>query len=293
MFGSSHRLFRPPAEADSLILRIVDGCPHNQCTFCGMYKSVRYRVHRPEEIAGELCKAQVNCPGATRIFLADGDVMLLPFAALRDLLTELNRLFSALVRVGVYANGSSITAKSREELCELRKLKLHTLYMGLESGDEALLRAVRKEETAEQMIAAGRLAQECGLRMSVMVLLGLGGHEGSAAHAVATAAALNRLQPRLLSALRVIPLPGTVLHAERAAGRFRELTEYETVCELRNLLARLELAGTVFRANHASNIVPLEGRFPRDQARLLQELDVLLASETLDRESPGPEPWAL
>ena len=143
------------------------------------------------------------------------------------------------------------------------------------------------------MVEAGLAAQAAGLRMSVMILLGLGGVDRSREHAAGTAAALNQMQPRLLSALRVIPIEGTELCDEVAGGRFRQLTEWEVVRELRDLIAGLELTSTVFRANHSSNVVPLEARLPRDKAKLLAELDALLASGTLDRQLPGPMPMWL
>ena len=126
--------------------------------------------------------------------------------------------------------------------------------------------------------------------MSVMILTGLGGRERSATHVEHTARILNRMQPRLLSALRVIPVENTELFSDMEQGRFTPLTEEQAVCELRELIARLDLSGTVFRANHASNILPLEGRFPRDQPRLLDELDTLIRSDRLDTHSPGPVP---
>ena len=288
-----HRLFRPPAEGDSLILRVADGCPHNACAFCAMYKGVPYRVREPAEVRRDLEAARRDWPDAGRIFLADGDVMALPFTRLRDLLDDLNARFPRLARVGVYANGSSILAKSDAELRALRERKLHTLYLGLESGDETTLRRMHKGETAAGMTEAVRRAQSCGLRLSVMILTGVAGRDRSAAHAAATAAVLNRMQPRLLSALRCTPIPGTALHAAIAAGAFQPLTEHEAVAELRAILAGLELAGTVFRANHASNSVPLEGRLPKDRTALLAALDALLAADVLDRQTPGPTPWCL
>lgn len=281
-------LFRPPAEADSLILQVDRGCPHNRCTFCGMYRSMRYRRLPVGEVRTLVLRESRHYPNARRIFLADGDVMRRPFAELRDILLLLNESFPSLARVSLYANGSSIVAKTEEQLRNLRNLKLHTLYMGLESGDETILRRCRKGETAAQMVTAGVAAQEAGIRMSVMVLLGLGGADGSGEHAQCSADALNRMQPRLLSALRVIPVPGTELHDDITGGRFCQLTEWEVVRELREIIARLELRSTVFRANHSSNVVPLEGRLPRDKDRLLAELGHLLATGELDRESPGP-----
>ena len=273
-----------------MILQVEEGCPHNRCTFCGMYKGTGYRRCSLDEVRSLILREARNCPDAQRVFLADGDVMRRPFDELDSILTMLSEHLPRLARVSLYANGSSIAVKSEQELRTLRSLKLHTLYMGLESGDEDILKRCRKDETTAQMVDAGIKAQDCGLRMSVMVLLGLGGSERSGEHVEHTAEALNRMQPRLLSALRVIPLPGTELHDDVRDGRFHELTEWEVICELRELIARLDLTSTVFRANHSSNVVPIEGRFPRDREQLLAELDGLLGSGALDTKSPGPMP---
>jgi radical SAM superfamily enzyme YgiQ (UPF0313 family) len=183
-----------------------------------MYRSLAYRRLSMGEVRTLIQREARRQPGASRIFLADGDVMCRPFADLRDMLLTLGESFPKLARVGMYANGRSIAAKTADELCALRRLRLHTLYMGLESGDEAILKRVRKCDTAAQMVQAGLTAQATGLRMSVMILLGLGGQDGSAEHARQTAEALNRMQPRLLSALRVIPVAGTELGEEASGG---------------------------------------------------------------------------
>ena len=282
----TQRLFRPPAEADGLIFQVALGCPHNTCRFCGMYKGVPYRVRPQAEVLAEIEEAARRYPGERRVFLADGDVLALSFERLRLLLEALNRSFPQLARVNLYANGSSLLAKSDAELTALRDLKLNTLDVGLESGDEELLRRVDKGETAEGMCEAVRRAQAIGLKGSVMVLLGLGGRAGSARHADATAALLNRMQPRLLSALRVIEVPG----AEMYAG-YEAVSEREAAGELIRLLRGLHLEKTVFRANHTSNPVPLEGRLPRDRDALLREIDRLLPH--LDAHGPGRRPFAL
>ena len=300
MFGQSHTLFRPPAEADSLIIRVADSCPWNGCTFCGMYKGVPYKFHGLEKAEREFSrvarlhsqaagKAWGRQPDVRRIFLADGDVMHLDFQTLETMLGSLNEKFVNLSRVSLYANGNSILAKTDDELRRLKDLKLHTLYMGLESGDNETLRSVNKRESAEEMIEAGHRAQAAGLRMSVMVLIGLAGKGRSLEHARATANAVNRMQPRLLSALRLVTTPNTPLYK----SGFTMITEHTAVVELREMIQGLELEQTVFRADHSSNIVPLEARFPKDKERLLAQLDALLTSGRLDTESPGRLPWSL
>ena len=255
-----------------------------------MYRDVPYTRLSVKE-ARDLMATEARLYGnARRIFLADGDVMRRPFDELRQMLEALNVHYPDLVRVNLYANGSSIAAKTDEHLRDLRSLKLHTLYMGMESGDHEVLKACKKGETALQMVKAGMRAQAAGLRMSVMILLGLGGATLSQAHASNSAAALNEMQPRFLSTLRVIPVPGTELYDAVASGQFRQLSEYEVVEELHALVSALDLSGTVFRANHSSNVVPIEARFPKDKPRVLSDLEALLSSNTLDRNSPGPQP---
>ncbi len=289
MFGKTHTLFRPPGEADSLIIRVADGCPWNACTFCGMYKGVQYVFQGLENAEREISKAWKNGSDARRIFLADGDVMHLDFQTLEPMMGFINEKFKRLARIGVYANGTSILAKTNNELRRLKELKLNTLYMGLESGDAQTLKEVNKQETAEEMIEAGQRAQAAGLRMSVMVLIGLAGKERSLEHARKTADVLNQMQPRLLSALRLVTTPNTPLHK----NGFEMVTEFEAVTETREMIAHLELESTVFRADHSSNIIPLEARFPKDKNRLLHQLDALLASGQLDTQSPGRLPWSL
>lgn len=259
-------LFRPPAEAESLIFQVAYGCPHNRCRFCGMYKRVRYRLRPGEEVLAEIADAGRRYPGPARVFLADGDCMALPFDRLKRYLEALNRAFPALARVGSYANGSSIQNRTDGELAEL----------------------FGKTEQVEGMIEAVQRAQAAGLRLSVMVLIGLGGRALRQSHIEQTAAALNRMQPRLLSALRFIPIPGLPF-----PPGFEPVTEQEAVEELHELIGLLKLERTVFRANHTSNPVPLSGRLPQDRERLCRELEYELASGTLDRNGPGILPFEL
>lgn len=287
---SNNSMFRPPAEADSLILQVDRGCPYNRCTFCGMYRGMRYQRLSREDVAALIAAEARYSDGVRRIFLADGDVMRRPYGDLAFMLAELARAFPALARVNVYATGSAIADKTPEQLRALRAGKLHTLYMGLESGDDEILRRVRKGESAGVMTEAVCRAQEAGLRASVMVLLGLGGRERTREHADGTAAVLNEMQPRLLSALRVVPVPDTELFEDVEAGRFQQLSEREVIVELRRLVGRLELSNTVFRANHSSNVIPIEARLPRDKDRLLCELDDLLEGGGLDSVTPGRQP---
>lgn len=293
MTASRHTMFRPPAESDSVLIRVADGCPHNSCAFCAMYRSVPYREHDAQTLTRAIAAAAAARPDARRVFLADGDVLALPPKTLAHILDHLRAAFPRLSRVNSYASGQSLAARNDEELAALRESGMHTLYMGLESGSEEVLRLMAKGGTVRSMIEGCRRAQEVGLTMSVMALIGIGGQDLSTLHVERTVAALNAMQPRLLSCLRLVPVPGTPLQRWIASGRFRQLTEEEAVRELRGILSGLELRHTVFRADHSSNILALSGRLPRDKGRLLSELDELLECGVLDQSTPGPMPAAL
>ena len=281
-------LFRPPAEAGSIIVQAARGCPYNRCLFCGMYKFVRYREQELSEIKSQIEEAAAECPDAMRAFIADSDAMALPAEKLAETLRLLKAAFPKMARVSVYARGNSILAKSENELSLLKSLGLSILYMGLESGDEELLRLVNKGERAEQMIEAAKKAQASGLKMSVTAILGLGGRERSAEHVTATTLALNKMKPELLSFLKLVCFKELPMHKG-----FTEQTEHGSIAELRQIVAGLDLNGTVLRANHASLPYPLGGRLPKDRDKLTLQLDRLLNSYMLDRCGPGPAPLEL
>ena len=293
MPDSGHTMFRPPAEAHSVLIRVADGCPHNSCAFCAMYRGVTYREHPLPDIGRSIAQAAKAQPDARRVFLADGDVLAMPQASLTAILEKLRAGFPRLSRVNCYASGRAMQARSEAELADLSRAGLHTLYLGLESGSDEVLRRMGKAGTAADMVDGCRRARRAGLTVSVMVLVGVGGRELSGQHASQTAQALNAMQPDLLSFLRLVPVPDTPLWRRIAQGRFSQLTEEEAVGETRQILAGLELRRTVFRADHGSNILPQAGRLPRDRDALLAELDELLQSGVLDRSGPGPMPVLL
>ncbi len=289
----AHTMFRPPAEAGSALIRVADGCPHNSCAFCAMYRGVPYRVHDEATINRRVALAAAQHPDARRIFLADGDVLALPTQMLEMILARARAAFPRLSRVNCYASGQALAGKSDADLARLRKNGLHTLYLGLESGSGEVLRRMAKGGTVSEMIDGCIRARNAGLSVSVMVLIGIGGQELSALHARQTSEALNAMQPALLSCLRLVPIEGTALARSIADGRFKQLTEEQSVRELRDILLGLNLVKTVFRADHSSNILPLSGRLPRDKDRLLEELDELLECGALDKNTPGAMPVLL
>jgi len=269
---------RPPAEAGSIILQATTGCPHGRCAFCAAYRGVGFRVRSAAEFSAHAERvASVEGRSGSRVFLADGDTMRLPADRLFEVIACAKRVFPAAHRFGIYAGARGILAKSGDELARLKAAGLNTLYLGLESGSDDVLRDMNKDATADDMCEAVITAQNAGLRVSVMVLLGLGGTACSSGHAKATAAALNRMQPRLLSVLTLMPVPGTPLWKRVSEGSFTLPDAFGMLRELRELVADLELKRTVFTANHASSYLPLEGALPRDRDRLLAQLDAGLA----------------
>ena len=285
MLNYREPLFRPPAEANSLIFQVSYGCPHNSCCFCGMYKGVCYEKRDISRIAEDIKLASRLYPATKRIFLGDGDAFYFSYTELLEILKLLNYYFPKLNRVGSYANGSSIAEKSFDELVMLRKYKLTTLYIGLESGWQKLLDLVNKQQNIIETVNAVQQAQRAGIRCSIMILLGLGGRKYSSEHALKTAEVLNLMQPKLLSALRFIEIPKLTMYED-----YEGLSQYEAVRELIKIIENLNLAKTVFRANHSSNPIPLGGRFPADKQKLLQELYKLCESDLLDRFSAGDIP---
>lgn len=262
-------VFRPPSEAESLIFQVTVGCSHNACTFCAMYRNKRFAVRPLDEVLEEVREAGRRWPEVKRVFLGDGDALAAPAEFLLSVLRELKAAFGGLRRVTAYASPQNLLEKTAEELASLRENGLSMFYLGLESGDDVVLKAVNKGVTSDEAVEAVLKGHAAGMRSSIMVLLGLGGKEGSEAHARNSAAALNRMQPHHLSCLTWMPVPQAPLHRLLERGNFHLPADAEILQELRWLLEELKLEDTVFRANHASNPLPLAGRMNRDRDNLL------------------------
>ena len=280
-------VIRPPSEADSFILQVTLGCSHNRCTFCPAYLGKKFRVRELDEVFEDIEDAGRLMGDLRRVFLADGDALILPTEDLRTILERLAGAFPSLNRVGIYANAQNVSEKTDEELRTLADHKLGIAYLGLESGDDRVLERVQKGATADEMAEAVCRLQAAGIKASVIVLLGLAGKVGSADHARATAQIVNRMNPRYLSFLTVMVVPGTTLHRQMERGEFKPLGPRELLVELQQMIEPLELKGTIVRSNHASNYVPIGGRLPKDKDELLRQIDEALRGEV----SLRPE-WA-
>jgi radical SAM superfamily enzyme YgiQ (UPF0313 family) len=269
-------VYRPPSEAGSLILQATIGCSHNGCVFCYMYKEKVFRAKPWGGLKSEIESAARRWPDTRRIFLADGDAFVLGTERLERILDHLGDSFPQLQRVTAYATPQNLLMKSVSEMERLRGKGLSILYYGVESGDPELLEAVGKGATPDEMAEGCGKAREAGIKLSVTVILGLGGRDGSLRHARATAGLLNRIQPRYLSALTLMLGPFGEEYVRCMGPRFSFNGPLDDVRELGELVSCLETERCIFRSNHASNYLALAGTLMKDRKRLLEEIDMAL-----------------
>jgi len=269
-------VIRPPSEANSFLSQVTTGCSANTCTFCGAYKDKPFKIKIFQEVVADIEEEKRFNPDTRKVFLLDGNALVLQNEKLIPILQKLNESFPKLTRISAYANGDDITRRSNSELQALSNLKLKLIYMGLESGSQTILDRCHKKPTVEQMIQAIRSADSVGIKSSVMVILGLGGKALSSLHVKETITALNKMQPRFLSFLSLMLLPNTDLYLQARQGHFHELPARELLQEAHDIVSGLELTQTVFRSNHASNYLSLAGRLPHDKAMLLSQIQAAL-----------------
>lgn len=279
-------LYRPPSEANSLILQATIGCSFNECAFCGMYRDKRFRVRPLEELKAEIAWAREHAGEVRKVFLADGDALVAKSSYLRAILDELASAFPDLRRVSCYASPQSLQVRSVDEMSMLREAGLTQYYLGIESGDDQVLRELVKGVDAGEMIRVANKAHAADIRLSTMILLGAGGRARSREHAENSARVVNAIQPRFVSTLVMTPVEGTPLAAADARGEVDHLDPLELAQELRDFLGGLELESSVFRSNHASNYLTLAGSLPKDKASMLAALDAVLASPERARFTP-------
>jgi radical SAM superfamily enzyme YgiQ (UPF0313 family) len=280
-------IIRPPSEAESLILQITVGCSHNACTFCPAYKKKRFRIKTLDEIYRDIdAAAHKNGDAVRRVFLCDGDPLIIPQDTLLPVVQRINERFEKLLRIGIYANAGSILKKTDAELKELQEQKLGIVYMGLESGDEVTLERVKKGATVEQMVAAAQKVHDAGIKLSVTVILGLGGGGRSEIHARETMRVLNRMKPQHIGALTLMIVEGSPLHIEVASGAFSLPEPFALISELRMMLEESKLEKCVFYSNHASNYLPLRVRLPQGREKALQDIDAVLKKKDLRMFTP-------
>jgi radical SAM superfamily enzyme YgiQ (UPF0313 family) len=279
---------RPPSEAHSYILQVTYGCSHNRCAFCGTYVDKPFRVRPPDEVLEDVSLAQKRWPSLARVFLADGNALVLSAQRLVPILDVLNSAFPYLERVASYANACDILDKSEVDLELLCRKGLRLVYLGLESGSDEVLRHIRKGATAAEMIQAVRKAKAAGMQVSVIGILGIAGPELSSLHAEATGQVVSAMDPDYFSMLTLMLIPGTELYQQWQSGVFQLMEPEAMLGELRRVIGHLGLSRCVFRTNHASNYLPLAGTLPQDKERLLATLDEALEQ---GRAALRPEFW--
>jgi radical SAM superfamily enzyme YgiQ (UPF0313 family) len=275
-------IFRPPSEADSLILQVTVGCSYNRCTFCGAYQGKTFRVKSLEEVKEDVDEATSYRSRIQRVFLADGNALTIPQKELVRILDYLKMKLNGVERVGVYANSKDILQKDVSELKELRGLGLHIIYLGVESGNREVLRRIKKNATVDQLIRAGRRVKESGILLSVTVLLGIGGIQLSQAHAEDTGKVLSEMDPDYVGALSLMVIPGTPIEKEIETGRLVLPNPFGLIQELETMIENCQFTRCFFASNHASNYLPLRIRMPEEKEDALRRI-----REVLRRRDPA------
>ncbi len=275
-------IIRPPSEANSFLLPVTMSCSHNRCTFCGAYRGKTFRIKRFEEIKEDIDEVSSYSPRIERVFLADGDALIIPQKELIRILSYLKAKLRGLERVGIYANAKDILRKSVEELKALKELGLGIIYLGLESGDPEVLKRIKKNGTVDQVIQAARRVKGSGILLSVTVILGLGGVEGSQIHAQETGKVLSEMDPDYVGALSLMIVPGTPIEREIDAGKLILPTPFGLIQELETMIENSHMTHCFFASNHASNYLPLRIQLPEEKEEALRRI-----REVLKRKDPA------
>ncbi|PHR28853.1 MAG: radical SAM protein [Desulfotalea sp.] len=272
-------IFRPPSEANSILLQVTTGCSHNKCTFCGMYKEERFSIKDDKTIMADIDFAAANYRGLKRLFLCDGDALIIPQKRLVLILEQIRKKLPWLTRVGIYANSKSIKMKGEEQLKQLYDLGLTIAYMGLESGDDVTLKSINKGATSQQMTDMGKKIRAAGMKLSITVLLGIAGTTRSHIHAKETGKVLSAIDPEFVGALSLMLTPNTPLSDDFDRGNFILLGAEEMLEELFIMFSATELSDGLFHANHASNYLPIQAELPKDKEKTLQLIKQALAGK--------------
>ena len=275
-------IYRPPSEAESLILQVTVGCSYNRCTFCSAYQGKSFRVKSFEEVKEDIDEVSSYGARIPRVFLADGDALIIPQKGLVQILQYLKRKVKGLERVGIYANARDILKKGLEELKELKELGVGIIYLGLESGNPEVLKRIKKNATVDLMVRAAKRVKESGIVLSVTVLLGIGGVELSRTHAEDTGKVLSEMDPDFVGALSLIVVPGTPIEKEIRTGKLVLPTPFGLIQELETMITNCRFTRCFFASNHASNYLPLRIRMPEEKEDALRRI-----REVLQRKDPA------
>lgn len=270
------RVFRPPSEAYSLIVQVTVGCSHNKCTFCDMYKEKRFHLRKLEDVLEDFNIARRQYRYIERVFLADGDALIRKTEDLAAILKHIRKVIPECQRVTSYGSPKSILTKSPEDLALLHSLGLEMIYLGLESGNEQVLKHINKGVTVEDIVRAGQMVKDAGMKLSVTAISGLGGTEMWKEHAIDTAKAFSRMKPDYIGLLTLMFEGDVPLRRECEEGKFHLLTAPQVAKETLLLLEHIDSEGSVFRSNHASNYLTLKGTLNRDREAMCEQIRTAL-----------------
>lgn len=270
------RVFRPPSEAYSLIVQVTVGCSHNKCTFCDMYKEKRFHLRKLEDVLEDFNIARRQYRYIERVFLADGDALIRKTEDLAVILKHIRKVIPECRRVTSYGSPKSILTKSPEDLALLHSLGLEMIYLGLESGNEQVLKHINKGVTVEDIVRAGQMVKDAGMKLSVTAISGLGGTEMWKEHAIDTAKAFSRMKPDYIGLLTLMFEGDVPLRRECEEGKFHLLTAPQVAKETLLMLEHIDSEGSVFRSNHASNYLTLKGTLNRDREAMCEQIRTAL-----------------
>lgn len=267
-------VYRPPSEGRSLLIQVTIGCSNNKCTYCDMYRSKTYRERTFAEIEKDINRCARAGLSPDKVFLCDGDALGVPMELLEKTFICLRENFPDLRRVGIYATAENMLEKTSEELKRLHELGLGIAYLGLESGDDKILHMIVKSNTAEDMIKGSLRIKEAGIKLSTIVMLGVGGKKYTEQHIQETARVISETCPHFFSFLTTFSVPGTPYHTMVERGLIEPLTSKMLMREMYEILERAHFKQNpvIFRANHVSNQYPLGGTLPKDQAKLVETI---------------------
>jgi len=261
------------------LLQVTVGCSRNKCTFCGAYKGKRFYIKSDEIIMEDIAFAANYCKRQRRVFLCDGDALIVPQKKLLKILMEIKKQLPWITRVGAYANAKSLKMKTLDELKELKTHGLGIVYMGLETGDDVTLKKINKGATSKSMIQMGKKAKEAGIKLSLTVLMGIAGRKRSRIHAEATGRVLSSIDPEYVGALSLMLIPGTPMFKDYESGIFSLPEPHKLLEELKIMFANTDLSRGLFYANHASNYLPIKARLPKDKDATIKLINKALSGE--------------
>jgi len=278
-------LYRPPSERNSLIIQATLGCSHNKCSFCNMYKSKKFTIKSVEDIKSNMNYYRQKYEHVEKIFLADGDALIIPAEELKEILIYIKKLFPECSRVTLYGSPKSILLKTLQELSDLKALGLFMIYMGVESGEDEVLSYINKGVKSEELIHAAKKVRDANILLSVTVIAGIGGREKSENHAIKTGEIISSMSPDYLGVLTLMVEEETDLYNKILNKEFELLNDKEVLSEIKILIEHIHVnEPVIFRCNHASNYISLRGNLPKDKEALLNQIKYYQDTNKLKKE---------